>query len=604
MTACQKSDSLDSASDDVLISVSTSLPVEMAETRATGDGTSVNRCIMQIYLDGQSYGERKVAAVSGLKATFSLRLVAGKTYDFVFWADKSGADMNTDLHYNTASLPEVSFAEGDAYLGNDDGRDAFFGTVEVVADQSKAVDVDLKRPFGQLNVKTLDMAEVAAAASKLVPAKVKIAFKQIPTGVNLLTGELTDAAEDVAYGSAVALADNANNAGNLSFDYIFAPEGEQRLVDFTMSFLGSDDAAVASDYNFSSIPVQRNYRTNVSGNLLTKKADINVEVVPGFDGDINITEVASVSDLNNILNSGGKGRLESDLTVANFSNITGFKPVDLDLNGHTLTFSNDNGKMCGYTIAQNTTIRNGKIVATVDESDADEKVKAPLVCSSGYSLTLDNVEMESEGSCVGTAVKTSNATIIVKNSTLKCNVYAVSTSADAPVGDNVTISIEGSTLESNTPILVNIPCDLTIKDCTVKALMQGMILRGGTATVSDSRFTFDTTASFTSQSNAESFANAFLNSNWGTGNRVNLAAITVGNKTENSYQYPTVLDLKNTVVETVGNYASLFPAMYVWANQGEGLGVTITYDDQCTFTGGIVYGSENIVVNGEAAPVE
>ena len=56
----------------------------------------------------------------------------------------------------------------------------------------------------------------------------------------------------------------------------------------------------------------------------------------------------------------------------------------------------------------------------------------------------------------------------------------------------------------------------------------------------------------------------------------------------------------NTTVQTVGTYASLFPAMYVHANQGEGLGVTITYDDQCTFTGDMTYGSSNIIVNGEA----
>ena len=599
MTACQKTEAPDSASGEVAVTVATSLPAQMMETRAAGDGTTADRCIMGIYLDNRLYKRVDPVAIDNLKATFSVRLVAGKTYDLVFWADKSGSDINTDLHYNTADLTNVTIANTDTYTGNDDTRDAFFGNARIVADKSQNIEVELKRPFGQLNVKTLDMQAVTDAAPALIPAKVKIAFEQVPAGINLLTGELTGEVTDITYAEAVEPVNNTNNAGELTFDYIFAPkaEGEQRLVDFTMSFLDDAGAEVASPYEFSSIPVQRNYRTMVSGNLLTKQADITVDVKPGFDGDINhtITEVKSLKDLNLFLNNGGNARLETDLTISNKSMVMSLKNVNIDLNGHTLTFYNANGTTCGYNIYQNTIIRNGKIVAKMDS-----EVDAPLVCGSGYELTLDGVEMESEASCVGTVAKASNATIIVRNSTLKCNTYAVSTIAETPVGSNVTIDIEGSTLESSTPILVNVPCDLTIKDCTVKALMQGMILRGGTATVSDSRFTFNTTDSFTDQSNAESFANAFESSNWGSGNMVNLAAITVGNKAEGSYQYPTVLNLQNTVVETLGTYASLFPAMYVHANQTENMGVTITYDDQCTFTGGVIYGSDNIVVNGQS----
>ncbi len=596
MTACQKTEMSDATSGNTQITVKAALPAQMAETRAAGDGTTVDRCIMQIYLDGELYGERQVAAVENLSATFSARLVAGKTFDLVFWADKSGADINSDLHYNTADLANVAFT-GD-YIGNDDARDAFFGTAQVAAGESQAVNVELKRPFGQLNVKTLDMAEVAAASAALVPSKVKIAFDEVPTGINLLTGELTGAAEAVAYADAAALANNENNAGELSFDYVLAPAGtEQFLADFTMSFLNDAGTEVASAYEFSNIPVQRNYRTNVSGNLLTKKTDINVEVKPGFDGDIDktITEVSSLKDLNLFLNAGGNAKLMSDLTVANMSMVMPYKDVDIDLNGHTLTFENQNGTTCGYKIYTDTSIRNGKIVAKMDSN-----VDAAIVCGTGNSLTLDGVEFESEASCVGPVTQASNCTITIKNSTLKCGTYAVSTSANTPVGENLKITIENSTLEGSTAILVNVPCELTIDKCEITAIMQALLLRGGTANVSNSTLTFNTTDSFSNQEEAESFANYFETANWGSGNMVNLAAVTVGNKLEGSYQYPTVLNMVNTTVQTVGTYASLFPAMYVHANQGEGLGVTITYDDQCTFTGDMTYGSSNIIVNGEA----
>ena len=109
-----------------------------------------------------------------------------------------------------------------------------------------------------------------------------------------------------------------------------------------------------------------------------------------------------------------------------------------------------------------------------------------------------------------------------------------------------------------------------------------------------------TTDKLTNEVEAEDAAKTYESSDWGSGNQVNLSALTVGNKASNAYQYPTVLNLVKTTVETVGTYASFFPAMYVCANEGAGLGVTITYDDECTFTGGITYGSSNVTVNGEA----
>lgn len=50
----------------------------------------------------------------------------------------------------------------------------------------------------------------------------------------------------------------------------------------------------------TSIPVQRNYKTNVSGKLLTVSGEVNVEVKPAFNKDnieIKVKEVATVSEV-------------------------------------------------------------------------------------------------------------------------------------------------------------------------------------------------------------------------------------------------------------------------------------------------------------------
>ena len=160
--------------------------------------------------------------------------------------------------------------------------------------------------------------------------------------------------------------------------------------------------------------------------------------------------------------------------------------------------------------------------------------------------------------------------------------------------------VENSTLKANTAVCVNVPCSLTIDGCTIEGDTQGMMLRGGTAYISNTTITLTTDGEYNSEEEAQTIANYFNSSNWGSGNMVNVAALTLGNKGGNAYQYPTVIDLKNTKLTVTGEYASLFPALYAWANQGEGLGVTLTYDDQCVFNGAETYGSSNIVVNGVA----
>ena len=311
-TSCQKSEDLAfNAGNQADVRIAVNLPADMNAVRSQdepGIGDMVNRCIMEIYLDGELYGERQVATVQNKQTNFTARLVSGKTYKFVFWADcAEGTTVNdfADKHYATADLSNVTVLDPAQYSGSDDERDAFFAVKDVEIKASTTISAELRRPFGQLNVKTLDMADVPA---ELRPAQVSIAFDEVPEGINLLTGELTEKTVAVTYAQNHELADES---GNLSFDYIFAPQtdGEQRLVNFTMSFFDASGAEVASAYEFTNIPVQRNYRTNVSGNLLTKKADITVTVDPVFgqeDIDHAITEVATVEELNKALADGAE----------------------------------------------------------------------------------------------------------------------------------------------------------------------------------------------------------------------------------------------------------------------------------------------------------
>lgn len=321
LTACQKDEGL--VSDGGAAQTITIAIPQGTRTRATaadfGNGAKIDRCLLQIYRNGQPYGEQQTAAVTGNAATFNLRLVASQTYDFVFWADCSTGD-----HYDTDDLTRIT-VKG-AYAGNDDEFDAFTGILsDYKVTGSFSENITLRRPFGQLNVKTFDMTAIPDPALK--PTKVKVAFTAVPTSFDAKKGEVGQETAAVEYTADVLSAD-----GDLTVDYIWAPVEEATLADFSMTFYGSDDTEIATNSDFKNIPIRRNYRTNVSGNLLTKQGTLDVTINPDFDQP----DIDDYPELRAALANGGSVALSEDVTVKAPLVVERNKTVEIDLNGKNI----------------------------------------------------------------------------------------------------------------------------------------------------------------------------------------------------------------------------------------------------------------------------
>ena len=308
LTACQKDEGVVS---DTTSSSSFTVTIPQNGTRAVTDdfgaGTSANRCILEIYRNDKLYN-RIEKGVTGETVTFDdLRLVAQQTYDFVFWADcAEGSEGNfTDKTYNTANLKSIT--EIGPFVGNSDERDAFFAheTFEVTGSFSRPV--TLKRPFGLLVVKTNDLNEIRDEALK--PTGYEVAFKGLPTTFNALTGEVSGSA-DVSYKAT----EFAKTDGTISMDFLWATESGAALSDFTMTFYNGGTEICTNDA-FTNIPIRRNYRTNVSGNLLTRKGTISVTIDPEFEGDIP-QDVDQVKDIAAANEAFAKGKTNVVVTDA------------------------------------------------------------------------------------------------------------------------------------------------------------------------------------------------------------------------------------------------------------------------------------------------
>ncbi len=287
LVSCQREEVLNGG---VLQDVSISVLVpdnQLVKSNADpGNASEINRCILEIYDgQGQIVGSRQTVAVTNNSADFTATLTIGSSYKFVFWADHvaDAADLATDLNYITTDLSAITYAEN-AFKNNNDQMDAFF------LSETKAVEAsmsfDLKRPFGQVN-----FISTTGINTNLDAEAVKVTFAKAPTTFNAIDGTRGTETATLAPVDFTAFANTtATNAGerHLTFDYIFAdPDAEdQTLVDVTFETEGTLGLEPISVNN---VPVQRNYRTNLKGNILPEQTgtEINIDVTiqPGFDGD-------------------------------------------------------------------------------------------------------------------------------------------------------------------------------------------------------------------------------------------------------------------------------------------------------------------------------
>ena len=308
------------AGEEVTVTLSASVPtggpaVKSAEN--PGNGSEVNRCILGVYMvkdesSTELYGtlEYEGVGTDGTATFEDVTLLTGYDYKLVFWADNvaSTTNLQTDNHYVTTNFPTVTYntADGHLYMSSNDTRDAFYGVFDLNDFSGEVQDsYILTRPFGQLNIFTTDYDDIKSDALK--PAKVQMAFTSIPTGLNLLTGATTSGLVTGAVSDIQEITSPVvSGAKQLSFDYIFAPKDEELLIEgITMSFYDADGSQLAIDsYTFPGLPVRANYRTNVSGALLTKSADLKIDISEDFAGtsEKDVRTVSTLADAEQILN--------------------------------------------------------------------------------------------------------------------------------------------------------------------------------------------------------------------------------------------------------------------------------------------------------------
>ena len=257
----------------------------------------------------------------------------------------------------------------------------------------------------------------------------------------------------------------------------------------------------------------------------------------------------------------------TDNAEISFSFPEGVKTLTIDLGKNTLTLTNNTSILLAD--GKSLTIQNGNLVS----KPLENPTVTAFNIQSGSSIKLDNVTYDCTGSALYPQGNAAKVTVI--DSTITADVYAVATNAGQTDNYDVVIDLKDSTFQArlpselskgdSCPVMINIPGKLTMDSCTVIGGPQGVLVRGGTAKISNTDIQLNATYI--------DGKDKYLDGNWGSGNEVPMAALVVGNRS-NAYNYPTDCTLSNVTVTATSGYTGT----YVYGMSDEGREVTFNYD--------------------------
>ena len=359
-TSCQKEMGMGTGEATVSFKVNTP---EIA-TRAYSDGTSAT--VLQYAVYNAAGEELKDLTVTNGEihgsTTVNLQLVTGNEYSVIFWAAAEKAPYAVDFENKTMTV------DYENAVCNDENRDAFYKYHTFTVTGSQTETIELKRPFAQLNIGTADYA--ASTSAGYTPTQSAVTVTNVYKTLNFATGVVENEVEAEFTVADIKKDETFPVSGYeyLAMNY-FLVSATKDVVDIEFTFTDGTDAKTRT---VGSVPVQRNYRTNIYGNILTSSVDFNVTIVPDYDGAFDnegyfieenngtVTAVVeSAAGLATIAESIAKGTipansnivLEGDIDLADLAPATrsavvsNWTPIGTSENPFTGTFD---GK--GYTI--------------------------------------------------------------------------------------------------------------------------------------------------------------------------------------------------------------------------------------------------------------
>ena len=291
--SCSPIDELFSGENGEAQMVSFIIQAGQEQSRAAGDGNTVDQVHYEVW--DKSTGKLVISSVTGKSdgqpvgivdktATVNIRLVKGLEYEIVFWAHN---EQGTGYHIGDG-LENIRLKDG--VKANKETYDAFYQVLTDYKVSNVVKTVVLKRPFGQLNVGTSSEDWQKAINLDVEIDRSTISVTQVANVFNARTGKITcqEGLTQLTFDLEDVLKETFDVEGTL-YHYLgmnyFLADTEKTLHELTITL--NDGDKVINTLRIINTPIQRNWRTNIIGDLLTSKENFRVVVEPGFEDDYN-----------------------------------------------------------------------------------------------------------------------------------------------------------------------------------------------------------------------------------------------------------------------------------------------------------------------------
>ena len=274
LLACGKEDiKLPEVGESVTFTVQTD-----CGTKALGDhdgaGANVDRCKVAVYMltsDSSTpykiYDKPEVNKHNNLSYSFTVNLLVQQTYQIVVWGDKAG------LYNGNDELTSVTRNSGDVTC-NSDAYDAFYASVPFVHGTDTVTAIVAKRPFAQLNLITQDLDPAAQ------PTEISLTYAS-PQSFNPLTATVGSEMTPVTYkADRPYYSSTEGTEHTLAMNYVFAAAETQTILPTVK--LTALKGSTTVETQIANVPVQQNYRTNITGKLLTTSGTTSVNLSSTF----------------------------------------------------------------------------------------------------------------------------------------------------------------------------------------------------------------------------------------------------------------------------------------------------------------------------------
>ena len=431
--SCQREE-LAPAAEGNVVTFEVEIPEIATKANVVDDGTNINDLVYAVYRTSatsleNAQNDENLQLIyqknyetdpfkGGNQAVVPIELINDQNYLIVFWAQVSDEWVNG----NSNNLMRITYPT--EMLANNSNLAAFTNATFLSAADIKGGaikrGVTLKRPFAQIRIGTTlpknVIEDVVLTRSSVTVNGVAEAFNALKQDIveNQHTTVEFKMAE-VPYGN---LTVNNVDYKYAAMNYIFANGNVGVAYNIETAQHGTVTTEAIPD-----VPVQRNYRTNIVGNLLTSEAKYTVTLDQDWgpegpvDNDYVVNVASSAQDIQEAIESipdGGSGeiKLGGDIDINDLSALIGTlstkaesapssltipaeKTVILNLNGYTLTQTVDYAGHSMIINNGNLTLKGeGTICYTYNGIPDTSNSKGNQTISNFGTLVLDGPTVE------------------------------------------------------------------------------------------------------------------------------------------------------------------------------------------------------------------